>query len=114
MIYSQHTNREYKTMSDSNLKLLNEFKHILAVYNYKSHSSAPVHIIDKDGIFYIVCFDYVTNEPIRLKSQRGGSVRLFATLGAAYKVIRTDLDWQGKIELLLFNDGTNKQLVTQS
>ena len=91
------------------LKQLHELKHIVAVWNFKPHQSAPVHIIEDDGKFYISVFDYVTNEPISLKAQRGDSERGFASLGTAYKAIRTrtGLDWQGKIELLLFNDGTN-------
>ena len=66
-------------------------------------------MFEDDGKFYISVFDYVTNEPISLKAQRGDSERGFASLGTAYKAIRTrtGLDWQGKIELLLFNDGTD-------
>ena len=94
-------------MDNSALKQLHELKHIAAVWNFKPHQSAPVHIIEDDGKFYISVFDYVTNEPISLKAQRGDSERGFASLGTAYKAIRTGLDWQGKIELLLFNDDTN-------
>ena len=94
-------------MDNSALKQLHELKHIAAVWNSKPHQSAPVQIIEDDGKFYISVFDYVTNEPISLKRQRGEGERPFASLGTAYKAIRTGLDWQGKIELLLFNDGTD-------
>ena len=92
------------------LKQLHELKHIVAVWNFKPHESAPVQIIEDDGKFYISVFDYVTNEPISLKAQRGDSERGFASLGTAYKAIRTGrtgLDWQGKISLIKFiNDPT--------
>ena len=88
-------------MDNSALKQLHELKHIAAVWNFKPHQSAPVHIIEDDGKFYISVFDYVTNEPISLKRQRGEGERPFASLGTAYKVIRTDLDWQGQIALFL-------------
>ena len=87
-------------MTESSFKLLKEFKYIVAVYNYKRHSSTPVQIIDDGGNVYICVFDYVTNEPVRLKSQRGDGERLFSTLSAAYNAIRTDLDWQGQIALI--------------
>ena len=94
-------------MDNSALKQLHELKHIAAVWNFKPHQSAPVHIIEDDGKFYISVFDYVTNEPISLKRQRGEGERPFASLGTAYKAIRTGLDWQGKISLIKFiNDPT--------
>lgn len=85
-----------------NLKQLHELKHIVAVWNFKPHESAPVQIIEDDGKFYISVFDYVTGKPISLKRQRGYGERPFASLNTAYKAIRTDLDWQGKISLIKF------------
>ena len=102
MIYSieqsSYTHFWEKKMS---LKQLHELKHIVAVWNFKLHQSAPVHIIEDDGKFYISVFDYVTGRPISLKRQRGEGERPFASLDTAYNAIRRGLDWQGKIELLL-------------
>ena len=58
-----------------NLKQLHELKHIVAVWNFKPHESAPVQIIEDDGKFYISVFDYVTGKPISLKT----STRLWRT-----------------------------------
>ena len=38
-----------------NPKQLHELKHIVVVWNFKPHESAPVQIIEDDGKFYI-CF----------------------------------------------------------
>ena len=90
-----------------NLKQLHELKHIVAVWNFKPHESAPVQIIEDDGKFYISDFDDVTGKLMSWKRQRGYGERPFASLNTAYKAIRTDLDWQGKISLIKFiNDPT--------
>ena len=51
-------------MNNPSLKQLHELKHIVAVWNFKPHESAPVQIIEDDGKFYISVFDYVTGQPI--------------------------------------------------
>jgi hypothetical protein len=79
-------------MNNPSLKQLHELKHIVAVWNFKPHESAPVLIIEDDGKFYISVFDYVTGQPISLKRQRGDGERPFASLDTAYNAIRTGLE----------------------